>query len=55
MSSAISRRHVLAAPLDSLTAFDPLTLQPAAVLATYYHVDAEPFRYAWIDTNWRPQ
>ena len=50
MSSAISRRHVLAAPLDSLTAFDPLTL-----LATYYHVDAEPFRYAWIDTNWRPQ
>ena len=37
----------MAALLDSLTALDPLTLQPAAALATHYEVDSRGTRYTF--------
>ena len=37
--------NVIAALLDSLIALDPLTLEPAAALATHYEVDSSGTRY----------
>ena len=37
--------NVIAALLDSLIALDPLTLEPAAGLATHYEVDSSGTRY----------
>src|SRR4051812_27259640 len=34
--------------LDSLTAFDALTLQPTAALATHYHVDTGGTQYTFF-------
>ena len=39
---------IMTALLDSLTAFDPLTLQPAAALATHYHVDTGGTQYTFF-------
>jgi len=38
---------IMTALLDSLTAFDPLTLEPAAALATHYHVDSGGTQYTF--------
>jgi len=38
---------VVAALLDSLTSLHPLTLEPAAGLATHYEVDSRGFRYTF--------
>ena len=40
--------NVIAALLDSLIALDPLTLEPAAALATHYAVDASGTRYTFF-------
>src|SRR3954453_19282701 len=39
---------IMTALLDSLTAFDPLTLQPAAALATHYEVDPGGIQYTFF-------
>ena len=40
--------NVIAALLDSLIALDPLTLEPAAALATHYAVDTSGTRYTFF-------
>ena len=50
--------HVVAALMDSLTSFHPITHQQAAGLATHLPpnlLDIRLFKYASIDTNWRPR
>ena len=39
---------IVAALLDSLTSLHPLTLEPAAGLATHYEVDSRGFRYTFF-------